>query len=118
MNNRKQQVNSFLDSVTQKELDEYIKERKLNNRINEILNMIKDKREVKHFDRLSNSINKDFGDIISNNVKLGQAWVIAFVLVCFYDDKYKISDLKLYMKKLMDGDDSLKQYVYDLMKDF
>ena len=118
MNNRTQQINSFLDSITQKELDDYIKERKLNNEMYEMFEQVKRNRKVTHFERLSNSVNKDFQDIISNNVKLGEAWIIAFVLVCFYDDKYKISDLKLYMKKLIDDDNTLKQYVYDLMKDF
>jgi len=48
---------------------------------------------------------------------MGEAYIIAFVLECFYDKKYKIKDLQQYLKAIIDGDEELKEYVYDIMKD-
>ena len=50
--------------------------------------------------------------------KLGSAYMIAFILNSFYDDKYKINDIKCYLKAIIDEDNEVKEYVYDIMKDF
>lgn len=118
MNNRKQKIHSVLDSLTQKELEEYIKERKLNIKKEELLKKIKLKKEFNHFEKISNLITVNLNNILSKYYKLGQARIIAFILVCFYDNKYKIKDIKSYMKQLIDDDKELKEYVYDCMKDF
>jgi hypothetical protein len=120
MNNREQQVYSLLDSLSQKELENYIQDRKLNKKVKDMLDTIsryKD-REPTHFVKLSNSITGNLNDIIMKYHKLGQAYTIAFILECFYDQKYKIADLKSYLKIQMDNDKELKEYVYDCLKDF
>ena len=71
-----------------------------------------------HFIKISNNINEKFYKVLNQYRQLGSAYIIAFVLECFYDDKYKIKDIQSYMKALMDDDKQLKEYVYDLMKDF
>jgi hypothetical protein len=119
MNNRKQKVNSFLDSVTEKELEEYIKEHKLINKgYKELLNKVKDSKPKSHYMKLIEKNSENMNTAISNYINLGRAWVIAFVLECFYDNKYKVKDLQCYLKVLMDNDKTLKEYVYECMKDF
>ena len=118
MNNRKQKIYSLLDSLSQKELEDYIKDRKMNNKIKEMLDTINKYKESNHFVKLSNSITGNLNDIIIKYHKLGQAYTIAFVLECFYDQKYKLTDLRTYLKAQIDDDKELKEYVYDCMKDF
>lgn len=119
MNNRKQQIKSFLDSMTCKEFDDYIKESNIPNKnVQEMMDRIKYRKHEKHFDIVMSKINEALGKDINSIYKLGQAWVIAFVLESFYDQKYKISDLQYYMKALIKDDEELKEYVYEIMKDF
>jgi hypothetical protein len=120
MNNRKQKIYSLLDSLSQKELEDYMKDRKLNKKAREMLELINRYKEGKpnHFVKISNSIAGNLNDIICKYHKLGQAYTIAFVLEYFYNQKYKLADLKTCMKETMDRDKDLKEYVYDCMKDF
>lgn len=118
-NNRKQKVYSLLDSLSQTELEKYISEREfINADIKRMMNKIRNNREPNHGNILASKIGADIDKSLNSYYKLGQAWIIAFVLECFYDKKYKIADLKEYLKIMIDGDKELKEYVYDLMKDF
>jgi len=120
MNNRKQQVNSFLNSITEKELEDYIKENKLINRgYKKLLSIVRDSKPKSHYMKLlEENGNNNMNIAISNYINLGRAWVIAFVLECFYDDRYKLSDLQTYLKAMFKDDKVLKEYVYECMKDF
>jgi predicted DNA-binding ArsR family transcriptional regulator len=119
MNNRKQQIYSFLNSITSKELENYIKDNKIHNKnVQELMDKIKSSKSKTHQDKIFNDINEGFGKHLSSYYKSGQAWVIAFVLECFYNDKYKISDLQEYLKAMMNSDKEVKEYVYEIMKDF
>jgi hypothetical protein len=118
-NNRKQKVYSLLDSLSQNELEKYMSERDfINADIKRKFAKIKNSREPNHYDILTSKIGVDIDKNFKSFYKIGQAWIIAFVLECFYDKKYKIADLKEYLKALIDDDKELKEYVYDLMKDF
>ncbi len=119
-NNRKQKINSVLDSLTSKELENYLNTKKdyLNPKAKESLNKIKINREENHYYTISKGISDNLEKVLNGYYKLGEAWVIAFVLECFYDKKYKFADLKEYLKAFIDNDKELKEYVYDLMKDF
>lgn len=118
MGNRKQQVESFLDTVTEKEMEDYIKDRKVNLEWIRKFKKIQETRHESHLQRLADEINKKSHDINNSFYKLGNAWIIAFILNFFYDDDYKITDIKQHLKVLMDDDKQLKDYVYDIMKDF
>ena len=118
-NNRKQKVYSVLDSLSQNELEKYMSEREfINTDIKRMMEKIQTNRETNHYNTLASKISKDIDNNFRSFYKFGQAWIIAFVLECFYDKKYKIADLKEYLKAIIDGDKELKEYVYDLMKDF
>ncbi|HHU55746.1 MAG TPA: hypothetical protein GXZ48_03530 [Acholeplasmataceae bacterium] len=118
-NNRKQKVYSILDSLTQTELDNYIKERKINLKVDKLMETLnKIKKPESHYARIIQKINDDFSNILTSYYNLGMAWVIAFVLESFYDDKYKIKDLKLYLHEIMKNNSELKDMAYDCMKDF
>lgn len=118
MNNRKQKVFSTLDSLTQKELSEYVQDRNLNNNFKDLLEKVAQHRKRTFGEKCSAKIAEDFNKAISSYYKVGQAWIIAFCLECFYDNKYKIADLKYYLKQIIENDSELKEYVYELMKDF
>lgn len=118
-NNRKQKINSILDSLTNKELESYLNTKDyLNPKAKELLNKIKVNREENHYCTISKGISNNLEKVLNGYYKLGEAWVIAFVLECFYDHKYKIADLQEYLKSFIDNDKELKDYVYDIMKDF
>ena len=118
-NNRKQKVYSILDSLSRTELEKYISEREfIDTDIKKMMEKIQTNRESNHYNSLALRIGMDIDKNFKSFYKFGQAWVIAFVLECFYDKKYKIADLKEYLKAMIDGDKELKEYVYDLMKDF
>ena len=118
MNNRKQEVFTMLDSLTSKEIEDYIADRKIDVNLKKLLEKIKEDRPETHFATISNNINKKFVDIVNQYYQLGLAYVIALVLECFYDDKYKTKDIQSYLKAMMNSDNQLKEYVYDLMKDY
>lgn len=118
-NNRKQRIESVLDSLSQKEIDEYISNRNLlNTKTKELLDKLKVNRQYNHSNIIFEKLNKDFGEFLNSYYKMGEAYIIAFVLECFYDEKYKIKDLKQYLKAIIESDKQLKEYVYDMMKDF
>lgn len=118
MNNRKQKVYSMLDSLTSKELEDYMSNKKINSNFDKLLQKLRNNKPETHFNKHLEDAQKDFGIIFNKYYKLGVAWVIALVLECFYNDKYKIKDIQSYMKNLIKDDDELKEYVYDIMKDF
>jgi len=120
-NNRKQKVYSMLDSITRTELDTYISDNNLmktkSKELLELLDRVKVNREYNHSQIISNKLGKNLQETIDGYYKMGEAYIIAFVLECFYDKKYKIKDLQQYLKAIIDGDKELKEYVYDIMKD-
>lgn len=122
LNNRKQQVESFLDTVTSKEIQDYINNNKLNLEFIKKLKVVKETKPSsylqKHVEKISRLANEAHNEVIDKFYKLGKAQIIAFILTCFYDDKYKINDIKYYLKAIIDDDNELKEYVYDIMKDF
>lgn len=119
MNNRKQKIESILDSLTQKELDTYIKDRNISLENNKMFQRLKSiKKPESHFIRIAENIHNDVQKGLDSYFKLGEAWIIAFIFVCFYDDKYKIKDLKTYLHALFKNDSELKDMVYDCMKDW
>jgi len=121
-NNRKQKVYSMLDSITKTELENYISDKKLmktkSKEMLELFNRVKVNREQNNLQIISSNLSKNLQETINGYYKMGEAYIIAFVLECFYDKKYKIKDLKEYLKTMIDHDKKLKEYVYDIMKDF
>lgn len=118
MNNRKQQVESFLDTLTSKEMDNYIADKNINLEWISKFKRIKETKPESHHHRLVEEIARNGLDMNNSFYKLGSAYVIAFILNSFYDDKYKINDIKYYLKAIIDDDSEIKDYVYDIMKDF
>lgn len=118
MSNRNKQVESFLNSLTEKELDIYIKENIKNKSFTDKLYKLRDNLPESHFNRLSSDIGKNINDIINNYYNLGQAIIISFVLECFYDSKYNINDIQYYLKSYIKNNKTLKEYVYEIMKDY
>ena len=122
MNNRKQKIYSVLDSITKTELENYISDKKLmktkSKEMLELFNRVKVNREQNNLQIISSNLSKNLQETIDGYYKMGEAYIIAFVLECFYDKKYKIKDLKEYLKTMIDHDKKLKEYVYDIMKDF
>ena len=121
-NNRKQKVYSMLDSITKTELENYISDKKLmktkSKEMLELFNRVKVNREQNNLQIISSNLSKNLQETLDGYYKMGEAYIIAFVLECFYDKKYKIKDLKEYLKTMIDHDKKLKEYVYDIMKDF
>ena len=123
MSNRQQKVNSFINSLTQKEVDEFISANKVNKNFLDSLNKIKNNRlSQTHSDRIVKEIHtafaQGFDEYSSSLYRLGQAQIIALLLNQFYDEEYKVSDVKSFFKALMDNAKELKEYVYEIMKDF
>lgn len=123
MSNRQQQINSFMNSLTQKEIDKFISENRINKSLLISLEKIKNSGLPQtHSDRIVKEINTAFTqgfDEYNNSIyRLGQAQIIALLLNQFYDEEYKISDVKSFFKVLMDNEKELKGFVYDIMKDF
>jgi hypothetical protein len=118
-NNRKQEIYLILDSLTQAELDNYINDRNIDLEQDNIYkNLNKIKKPETHFDKIMLNIGNDFNNAVNSYYDLGMAFVIAFVLECFYDDKYKINDLKTYLHAMIQDNPELKEMVYECMKDF
>ena len=118
-NNHKQKVYSVLDSLTQTELDNYIKERDINIKRDSLIDKLNQVRKPEtQYTKIAQNISDDYSKVAESYYNLGRAWVIALVLECFYDQKYKINDLKEYLHILMDASPELKEMVYDCMKDF
>ena len=121
-NNRQQQVDSFLKGVTQQELEGYISRNNLNIAHLKNLNKVKRVAPKTHFTGVTDIIFQNFSkehQIITDSIyKLGQAQIIALLLNQFYDENYKITDVKSFFKALIDKDKDLKEYVYEIMKDY
>ena len=75
-----------------------------------------------HDNKILDDISKKYSDnhieYIENIYKLGQAQIMALLLNQFYDENYKVSDIKSFFKAWMDNDKELKNYVYEIMKDY
>ena len=121
-NNRQQQVDSFLKGITQQELEGYISRNNLNIAHLKNLNKVKRVAPKTHFIGVTDIIFQNFSkehQIITDSIyKLGQAQIIALLLNQFYDENYKITDVKSFFKALIDKDKDLKEYVYEIMKDY
>jgi hypothetical protein len=117
LNNRKQQIFSTLDSLTSTELEKYIQERKLNNKMEDLLNTIKSKKEPTHFQKLINEFSKNVSSIYEKYYFLGEAYILSYFLynLCHFD-----FDTKKYKKqiiKILEDNQELKEMTYELMKD-
>jgi len=115
MNNRKQQINSFLNSLTSTELNTYLKENKINRdaiRGLELLQKHKEnKKEDSHLQKLINK-NCDISSIYENMFRIGQSQIIAYILYYGLQKDFKIEDFVEFFKNIMD-----KEMVYEIMKD-
>lgn len=121
--NRQQQVNSFLSGLTQKEVDIFIDENKINveyiKKLNKIRNSSLSKtHSQKIFDTITQKFGKEHKEFAESIYKIGQAQIVALLLNQFYDENYKVSDVKSFFKAWMDNDKDLKGYVYEIMKDY
>ena len=121
--NRQQQVNSFLSGLTQKEVDIFIDENKINveyiKKLNKIRNSSLSKtHSQKIFDTITQKFGKEHEEFTESIYKIGQAQIVALLLNQFYDENYKVSDVKSFFKAWMDNDKDLKGYVYEIMKDY
>lgn len=122
MNNRKQQVYSFLDSLTSKEIQDYINDRKLNKDHKKMLEYIARRKPKSHLEKLFNeeiidNYYTNLNAIINKTYKIGRGHIIAFLLRLFYDNNYKLDEIIPQLQQLMNEDDELKEYVYAMMKD-
>jgi hypothetical protein len=112
----------MLDSITLTELENYIKDHKdkINKYYIEKLQELKHYKPQNHLNKLAEKIyaENNIRKALEDNYRLGEAFIMAFVLECFYDKKYKLKDLKDYLKVMIDNDNTLKEYVYECMKDF
>jgi len=123
--NEKQKIYKILDSLTQTELENYISDRNiLETEIQEfknkyeMLNRIKISRENNHLDTITVNLYSNIQDSINKYYKLGMAKVIAPILQNYHDEKFKITDLQKHIKDILETDKDLKEYVYEIMKDF
>jgi len=120
-NNRKQKVYSVLDSITRTELENYISDNKLmktkSKELLELLDRVRANSNHNQSSKIINKLNKNIQESINGYYKMGEAYIIAFILECFYDKKYKIKDLQQYLKAIIEDDKELKEYVYEIMKD-
>lgn len=118
-NNHIQKVYSVLDSLTQVELNHYIKDRNINLKRDVMFDKLsKIHKPETHQTKISQEIGDAFSKALNSYYNMGMAWVISFVLESFYDDKYKIKDLKDYLHEMMKSNKELKEMVYDCMKDW
>jgi len=120
-NNRKQKVYSVLDSITRTELENYISDNKLmktkSKELLELLDRVRANSNHNQSSKIINKLNKNIQESINGYYKMGEVYIIAFILECFYDKKYKIKDLQQYLKAIIEDDKELKEYVYEIMKD-
>ena len=99
-------------------MDDYIADKKINLEWIIKFKRIKETKPKSHQHRLVEEIANKGQNVNNSFYKLGSAYMIAFILNSFYDDKYKINDIKCYLKAIIDEDNEVKEYVYDIMKDF
>lgn len=118
-NNHKQKVYSVLDSLTQKELEQYMKDRNINLKRDSIVDKLSRFRKTDtHREKISQDISTKFSNNLQSYYSFAQANIITFILEYLYDDTYKIKDLKEYLHEIMKSNKELKEMVYDIMKDF
>lgn len=121
-NNRQQQVESFLNGLTKKEIDDYIGKNKLNVNTISKLKRVRDDLPGTHLLKLTNQCSSEFykeqEKYLNSLYKIGQAQLVALLLNEFYDADFKVSDVKSFFKIWIDGDKELKDYVYEIMKDY
>jgi len=122
-NDRQQQVNSFLNKLTQNEIDKYIYDNKINHDYLESLMKIKNRKASRtHSDRIAKKIFDSFANQFNrysfSMYKFGQAQIMAFLLRQSYNKDYKADDIRQHLRILMDNDKELKEYVYEIMKDY
>lgn len=117
MNNRKQQIESFLDSLTLKEISTYLKDKEINKenlRLLEILEKHKGyKGKANHQQQLVNQIYSNINDMYL----LGEANIIAAILYYGLHKDFNIKDFVKVYDGMLKDDFKLKEYVYEIMKD-
>ena len=118
MNNRKQQINSFLNSLTTKELDTYLKENKINKNHVEELEILTKYRQYKHTESHFQKLYNKTYNSINNLYFLGEANIIATILYYSLQESFDIKDFVKMFNKLLENNKELKEYVYEIMKDF
>lgn len=116
-NNRKQKVNAFLDSITRVELEQYMKNTKLNRDARTLLNELSSQRPETHIERIYTQLNNDFAELLDKLRRLGQAHIIATVLNFMFDARYSLGDLKDMLYNYCKDDKILQEYVFEIMKD-
>ena len=119
MNNRKQKINSILDSLTSKEIEQYLSERKINKKKTELLQILQknkdQKGELTHLQKL-------FSEVINYQpyekmFDLGQANVIAMIFHYGLHKDFTMKEFIKGMRNSFDDNQRLKNFVYDIMKD-
>lgn len=119
MNNRKQKIYSLLDSMTANELDDYIKNRVgINKTTIDTLTHIQKYKEYKnettHLQRL---VNKSY-EGIQNLFVIGEANIIAMVLYYSLHDEFNVKNFCDVFRDMLKKDKVLREFTYDIMKDF
>ena len=116
--NRKQQVNAFLNGVTSSELEEYLQENEISEESNKCFQLMKmykeHHNETTHIQKLVNGTYKN----MNNLYMLGEAYIIAMVM---YYGLHKDFTVKMFVESFDDmfkTDEILKEYVYEIIKDF
>lgn len=118
MNNRNQKINFLLDSLTLKELEDYLKKKNIDKKKLENLKQIELHKEVKgEINHSQKLFNKIYSNNINDMVYFGQAQIIAYALSFGFHDYITMQDLINFYKRNMDSEPKLKEYVYEIMKD-
>lgn len=117
MNNRKQQINSLLSSLTSKELEEYLKENNINkDKLHQLETMkiyYEHKNRNTHMQKLLSEMNNS-----GNMYLLGEANIIAYIIYYGLHKEFKVKDFVQGFDNMLKSDNKLKEYVYEIMKDF
>lgn len=119
MNNRKQEIYILLDSMTANEFDDYIKNRVDTNKTAlDYLNHMKKYKEYKnetiHLQRLVNKSYEGIQDLFT----VGEANIIAMILYYSLHDKFNVKDFCNIFRDMLKRDEKLREFTYDIMKDF
>lgn len=109
--------------VNHSEIKKVLDEKSVNKKRTDVLKNTK--RSVisrTHGNKILDDISKKYSDnhteYVGSIYKLGQAQIMALLLNEFYDENYEVSYIKSFFKIYMDGDKELKNYVYEIMKDY
>ena len=118
MNNRKRQVQSLLDGLTLKEIEDYLEDNKINKDKLNSLELLKKYKEYKgdtsHRQKLANQVFNNIEDIYL----LGQANIISAILYYGLHKDFNVKDFVKVYDEMLKEDSKLKEFVYESMKDY